>query len=91
MMLESKPRSFESGQPAQLSVMFSIDIYELIEQDAIVAFDDIVSTTEDKAWLIPSIQPSWKMAVLLAKLGAFPFSDPLLLCTTIRMHFVKQA
>ena len=38
--------ALNSGQPAQLSVMFSIDIYELIEQDAIVAFDDIVSTPE---------------------------------------------
>ena len=26
--------ALKSGQPAQLSVMFSIDIYELIEQDA---------------------------------------------------------
>jgi hypothetical protein len=35
--------ALNSGRPAQLSVMFSIDIYELIEQDAIVAFDDIVA------------------------------------------------
>ena len=32
--------ALKSGKPAQLSVMFSIDIYELIEQDAIVPFDD---------------------------------------------------
>ena len=31
--------------------MFSIDIYELIEQDAIVAFDDVVQTDAEKAWL----------------------------------------
>ena len=43
--------ALKSGKPAQLSVMFSIDIYELIEQDAIVPFDDLVSTYEDKAWL----------------------------------------
>ena len=30
-----------SGEPAQLAVMFSIDAYDLIEQDLIVAFDDI--------------------------------------------------
>ena len=41
--------ALKSGQPAQLSVMFSIDIYELIEQDAIVAFDDVVETDEEKA------------------------------------------
>ena len=43
--------ALKSGQPAQLSVMFSIDIYELIEQDAIVAFDDVVESAEEKAWL----------------------------------------
>lgn len=43
--------ALKSGQPAQLSVMFSIDAYDLIEQDIIVAFDDVVETDEDKAWL----------------------------------------
>ena len=35
--------ALKSGKPAQTSVMFSIDIYELIEQGAIVAFDDVVA------------------------------------------------
>ena len=43
--------ALKSGKPAQLSVMFAIDIYQLIEQDAIVAFDDIVETDEEKDWL----------------------------------------
>jgi len=38
-----------SGEPAQLAVMFSIDAYDLIEQDYIVAFDDIDGV--DPAWL----------------------------------------
>lgn len=38
-----------SGQPAQLAVMFSIDAYDLIEQDHIVAFDDIEGVEAD--WL----------------------------------------
>ena len=38
-----------SGEPAQLAVMFSIDAYDLIEQDLIVAFDDIEGV--DQAWL----------------------------------------
>ena len=38
-----------SGEPAQLAVMFSIDAYDLIEQDMIVAFDDIEGV--DQAWL----------------------------------------
>ncbi|MFK7857063.1 MAG: ABC transporter substrate-binding protein [Granulosicoccus sp.] len=40
--------AINSGEPAQLAVMFSIDAYDLIEQDLIVPFDDMVS---DKAWL----------------------------------------
>ena len=38
-----------SGEPAQLAVMFSIDAYDLIEQELIVAFDDIGGV--DAAWL----------------------------------------
>ncbi|CUH48854.1 ABC transporter substrate-binding protein [Ruegeria atlantica] len=38
-----------SGEPAQLAVMFSIDAYDLIEQDFIVAFDDIEGV--DASWL----------------------------------------
>ena len=40
--------ALKAGQPAQMSVLFSIDIYELLEQDLIVAFDDIGA---DKKWL----------------------------------------
>jgi|Transcript_11564 sn-glycerol 3-phosphate transport system substrate-binding protein len=38
-----------SGEPAQLAVMFSIDAYDLIEQETIVAFEDIAGV--DAAWL----------------------------------------
>ncbi len=40
--------ALNSGEPAQLAVMFSIDAYDLIEQDLILPFDDMVS---DKEWL----------------------------------------
>ncbi len=41
--------ALSSGEPAQLAVMFSIDAYDLIEQDIIVPFDDIEGV--DKDWL----------------------------------------
>lgn len=41
----------EAGDAPQLSVMFSIDLYELIEQDVIVAFDDLIETDEEREWL----------------------------------------
>ncbi len=43
--------ALKAGQSAPLSVLFSIDIYELLEQDAILAWDDVATTPEDKAWL----------------------------------------
>lgn len=43
--------ALKSGEPAQLAVMFSIDAYDLIEQDLIVPFDDVVTTDEGRTWL----------------------------------------
>ena len=43
--------ALRSGDPAQLSVMFSIDVYDLIEQDLIVPFDDLIEGEEERAWL----------------------------------------
>tara|TARA_B100000674_G_C37910770_1_gene948486 strand:- start:380 stop:1642 length:1263 start_codon:yes stop_codon:yes gene_type:complete len=43
--------ALNSGDPAQLAVMFSIDAYDLIEQDLILPFDDLVSGTAGANWL----------------------------------------
>ena len=43
--------ALNSGEPAQLAVMFSIDAYDLIEQDLIIPFDDMVSGADGEAWL----------------------------------------
>ena len=43
--------ALNSGEPAQLAVMFSIDAYDLIEQDLIVPFDDMVNGADGEAWL----------------------------------------
>ena len=43
--------AIEAGNAPQLSVLFSIDLFDLIEQDAIVAFDDLVETDEEREWL----------------------------------------
>jgi sn-glycerol 3-phosphate transport system substrate-binding protein len=78
--------ALKSGQPAQLSVMFSIDIYELIEQDAIVAFDDVVETSEEKAWLksfYPTLMENGRTA---GKTWGIPFQR-----STIVMYYNKDA
>lgn len=78
--------ALNAGEPAQLSVMFSIDIYELIEQDAIVAFDDIVSTPEEKAWLdsfYPTLMQNGRTG---GKTWGIPFQR-----STIVMYYNKDA
>jgi sn-glycerol 3-phosphate transport system substrate-binding protein len=41
----------KSGTPPATSVLLSTDMFTLIDEDAIVPFDDFVKTNEDKAWL----------------------------------------
>jgi len=40
-----------SGESAPLSVLFSIDALDLIEQEMIIPFDQVVQTDEERAWL----------------------------------------
>lgn len=39
------------GTAPQLSVILSVDMFTLIEEDAIVAFEDLTDSAEDKLWL----------------------------------------
>ena len=78
--------ALKSGDPAQLSVMFSIDIYELIEQDAIVAFDDIVATDDDRAWLKGFYPALMENGVTQGKVWGIPFQR-----STIVMYYNKDA
>jgi hypothetical protein len=78
--------ALKSGQPAQLSVMFAIDIYELIEQDAIVAFDDIVETDEEKAWLTKFYPALMENGITGGKTWGIPFQR-----STIVMYYNKDA
>ncbi len=39
------------GKPPQLSVILSVDMFTLIDEEVIMPFDDLVKTEEDKAWL----------------------------------------
>jgi len=43
--------ALEAGESAQLAVMFSIDAYDLIEQDLIVPFESVIETEAEKEWL----------------------------------------
>jgi sn-glycerol 3-phosphate transport system substrate-binding protein len=78
--------ALKSGEPAQVSVLAVVDIYELIEQDAIVAFDDLVKTADEKAWL-DSFYPSlMENARTQDKTWAIPFQR-----STPVMYYNKDA
>ncbi len=78
--------ALKSGKPAQLSVMFAIDIYELIEQGAIVPFDDLVSTDKDRAWLNSFYPALMGNGRTMGKTWGIPFQR-----STIVMYYNKDA
>lgn len=78
--------ALKAGQSAPLSVLFSIDIYELLEQDAILAWDDVATSAEDKAWL-KSFYPALMMnGQYKGKTYGIPFQR-----STIVLYWNKEA
>ncbi len=78
--------ALKSGEPAQLSVMFSIDVHELRDLEAITAFDDVISTDEERAWLdsfYPALMENGKVD---GKTWGVPFQR-----STIVMYYNKDA
>jgi sn-glycerol 3-phosphate transport system substrate-binding protein len=43
--------SLKSGEPPVMSILLSTDMFTLIDEDAIVPFDEMIRTDEDRAWL----------------------------------------
>ena len=41
----------KSGQPPSTAILLSTDMYTLIDEDAIVPFDEIATAADDKAWM----------------------------------------
>jgi sn-glycerol 3-phosphate transport system substrate-binding protein len=78
--------ALQSGEPAQLAVMFSIDIYELIEQDAIVAFDDFIEGEEGHQWLNSFYPALMENGITEGKTWGIPFQR-----STIVMYYNKDA
>jgi sn-glycerol 3-phosphate transport system substrate-binding protein len=43
--------ALKSGEPPHTSVLLSTDMFTLIDEDAIIPFDDFIQSAEDKAWM----------------------------------------
>jgi sn-glycerol 3-phosphate transport system substrate-binding protein len=78
--------ALKAGQPVQLSVLFSIDVFELIDQDAILPFDDLITTAEDKAWLQSFYPALMENSRTKGKTWGIPFQR-----STIVMYWNKEA
>jgi sn-glycerol 3-phosphate transport system substrate-binding protein len=78
--------ALKAGQSAPLSVLFSIDIYELLEQDAIVAWDDLTTTADDKAWLKAFYPALMANGTYKGKVYGIPFQR-----STIVLYWNKDA
>jgi len=76
----------KAGQPAQLSVLFSIDLYELLEQDLIVPFDEVATSAEDKAWLKSFYPALMTNGTYKGKVYGIPFQR-----STIVLYWNKDA
>jgi sn-glycerol 3-phosphate transport system substrate-binding protein len=78
--------ALKAGQSAPLSVLYSIDLYELIEQDVIVPWDDVTTTPDDKAWL-KAFYPALMMnGTYKGKVYGIPFQR-----STIVLYWNKEA
>jgi len=78
--------ALKAGQSAPLSVLYSIDLYELIEQDVIVPWDDVTTTPDGKAWL-KAFYPALMMnGTYKGKVYGIPFQR-----STIVLYWNKEA
>ena len=78
--------ALKAGQSAPLSVLYSIDLYELIEQDVIMAWNDVATSAEDKAWLSVFYPALMMNGTYKGKVYGIPFQR-----STIVLYWNKQA
>jgi len=78
--------ALKAGQSAPLSVLYSIDLYELIEQDVIVSWDDVATSPEDKAWLKVFYPALMMNGTYKGKVYGIPFQR-----STIVLYWNKEA
>lgn len=77
--------ALQSGEPAQLAVMFSIDVHELRDLDAIVPFDEVVTTAADRQWLDSFYPALMENGIVEGQTWGVPFQR-----STIVMYYNKD-
>ncbi|MFD0881189.1 ABC transporter substrate-binding protein [Variovorax dokdonensis] len=76
----------KSGTPPVTSVLLSTDMFTLIDEDAVVPFDDFAKTPEDKAWLNSFYPAFMQNSRTGGKTWGIPFQR-----STVVMYWNKDA
>lgn len=78
--------ALKGGAPPDLSVILSTEIFTLIDNDAILAFDDLIATSEEKQWLNSFYPALMENSRTGGKTWSIPFQR-----STIVMYYNKDA
>src|SRR5206468_2013190 len=76
----------KSGEPPQTSVLLSTDMYTLIDEDAILPWDDLIKTADDRAWLKSFFPAFMENSQTGGKTWGIPFQR-----STIVLYWNKDA
>ena len=76
----------KSGDPPVTSILLSTDMYTLIDEDAIVPFDDLIKTDADRAWLKSFYPAFMENSQTGGKTWGIPFQR-----STIVLYYNKDA
>src|SRR4029078_10343420 len=75
----------KSGEPPVMSILLSTDMFTLIDEDAIVPFDDLVKTADDRAWLASFYPAFMENSQTGGKTWGIPFQR-----STIVLYYNKE-
>ena len=78
--------AIKANQPVQLSVLFSIDVFELMDQGVIIPFEEVATSAADKQWLASFYPALMENSKVKGKIWGVPFQR-----STIVMYYNKDA
>ena len=78
--------ALKAGEKVQMSVLFSIDIFDLLDADVIMPWEDVVTTDQDRAWLKSFYPALMANSMSGGKTYGIPFQR-----STIVMYYNKDA
>lgn len=78
--------ALKAGEPVQLSVLFSIDVFDLMDEDVVVPFDELVGSEADRQWMQSFYPALMQNGMVDGKTYGIPFQR-----STIVMYYNKDA